>query len=470
MNSFERYLGDTYELVDTLKNSEQGFVAAVYDKRARRLCTMKQRDLKSLPIYQTLKDLNNPHVPTIYRLFERDEKLIVVEEYIDGQTLEEILLYQSTALDEASAEKILLQLCDALAAFHAENIIHRDLKPSNIMLTEKIFVKVIDFGIARIFKPESSADTETLGTKGYAPPEQYGLFDFGQTDPRSDIYALGVTIKELLGRDYDGRLKKILDCCTEPAPAQRYQSADELRRAVTNSKIFGRIKNFVVVTAAGLVVFSLPQTLDLGEVPQPAEKIPASEEISAPGTQSPVEEKSSAKTFDDSAIKIPVTPLPEMNLPTPAPLPEVIPSSPAQIETAPTPAKTQKETSGKVELSLYLNGELTGKEHMVYLNGWQSWRRDKYGQILFPDSWQAQLHIENHGGKDLLNPQLEVNIGQDKKTFDLPTIRNGASFDFDIPLGNKMASPENGSGHLLITLHEEDSPPIMLGKTFFLVK
>ena len=459
MNSFERYLGDTYELVDTLKNSEKGFVAAVYDKRARRLCTMKQRDLKSLPVYRTLKDLNNPHVPTIYRLFERDEKLIVVEEYIDGQTLEEILLYQSTALDEASAEKILLQLCDALAAFHAKNIIHRDLKPSNIMLTEKNFVKVIDFGIARIFKPESSADTETLGTKGYAPPEQYGLFDFGQTDPRSDIYALGVTIKELLGRDYDGRLKKILGKCTEPAPAQRYQSADELRNAVTSAKIFGRVKKFLIAASTGLAVFFLPQTLDLGETPQPAEEIPASEEIPAPETQSPVEEKSSAKTFDESAIKLPATPLPDMNLPTPA-----------QIETAPPPAKPQEKTSGKVELSLYLNGELTGKEHMVYLDGWQSWRRDKYGQILFPDSWRARLHIENHGGKDLLNAQLEVNIGQDKKTLNLPAIRNGASFDLDIPLGNKMASPEKGSGHLQIVLHEAGSPPIFLGKTFFLVK
>ena len=74
MDSFERYLGDTYELVDTLKNSEQGFVAAVYDKRARRLCMMKQRDLKSLPIYRTLKDSESPHVPKLYGLFDRDEK------------------------------------------------------------------------------------------------------------------------------------------------------------------------------------------------------------------------------------------------------------------------------------------------------------------------------------------------------------------------------------------------------------
>lgn len=475
MNSFERYLGDTYELVDTLKNSEQGFVAAVYDKRARRLCTMKQRDLKSLTIYQMLKELDNPHVPTIYRLFERDGNLIVVEEYIDGQTLEEILLYQPTAINEATAEKILLQLCDALDAFHAKNIIHRDLKPSNIMFTEKNFVKVIDFGIARIFKPESSADTETLGTKGYAPPEQYGLFDFGQTDPRSDIYALGVTIKELLGKSYDGRLKKIFDKCTEPAPAQRYQSADELRNAVISSKIFWQVKKFFIAVSAGLTVFFLPQNIDLGEIPEPVEKIPtASEKISASETQLPAEKKSSAKTFDESAIKIPATTIKNADVSIPnssVQIPNSIPP-PAQIpEINPPPInKPQKENSGKVELSLYLNGELTGKEHMIYLDGWQSWRRDKYGQILFPDSWRARLHVENDSGKDLLSPRLEVNIGQDKKIFDLPAIRNGTSFNFDIPLGNKLASPEEGSGHLIITLHETGSPPIMLGKTFFLVK
>ncbi|MBQ6758530.1 MAG: serine/threonine protein kinase, partial [Selenomonadaceae bacterium] len=200
MDSLERYLGDTYELVDTLKSSEQGFVAVVYDKRAKRLCTMKQRTWNSLPIYKTLKELNNPHVPQIYRLIERDGKLIVVEEHIDGQTLEEFLIYRQ--LDETLAEKILLQLCDSLSILHERNIIHRDLKPSNIMLTVENAVKLIDFGIARFFKPESTADTELMGTRGYAPLEQFGLFDFGQTDRRSDIYALGLTIKNLLGKDY----------------------------------------------------------------------------------------------------------------------------------------------------------------------------------------------------------------------------------------------------------------------------
>lgn len=460
MDSFERYLGDTYELVDMLKNSAQGFVAAVYDKRARRLCTMKQRALKSLPIYQTLQRLNNPHVPQIYRLFERDEKLIVVEEYVDGQTLEEILLYRPNAFDEATAEKILLQLCDALAAVHAQNIICRDVKPSNIMLTEKFFVKLTDFGIARIFKADTAADTETLGTKGYAPPEQYGLFDLGQTDPRSDIYALGVTLKELLGKDYGGRLKKILDKCTAQDPARRYQAADELRDAVTRSKIFGRAKKFLVAATTGLAIFFLPKALDVSDAPPTVEEIPIEREQLPTPAQVPAEEKSSAETFDASEIKIPSpVPLPEINLPLPAP------------ETNFEHQKAnEKKFTRAVEMTLYLNGERTDDRHMVYLSGWQAWRRDQYGQVLFPDTWRARLHVVNHSGKDLLNPRLAVAVGQDEQSFDVSTIADGASFDFDIPLGNKLASPEKGSGHLRIALHAEGSPPIMLGKTFFLVK
>lgn len=459
MDSFERYLGDTYELVDTLKNSSQGFVAAVYDKRSRRLCTMKQRALKSLPIYQTLQDLNNPHVLQIYRLFERDEKLIVVEEYIDGQTLEEILLYRPTALDEATVEKILLQLCDALAAVHAQNIICRDLKPSNIMLTEKIFVKLTDFGIARIFKPDTAADTEVLGTRGYAPPEQYGLFDLGQSDPRSDIYALGVTLKELLGKDYGGRLKKFLDKCTAQDPARRYQSANELRDAVTRSKIFGRSKKFFVIATIGLTIFFLPQNLDVSDAPPVVEEIPIEPENFSESKTPPAEEKFSAEMFDASEIKIPTPTLPEINLPSPAPEMNFEPQKP-----------TGKIFTRAVEMSLYLNGERTDDHHMVYLSGWQTWRRDQYGQVLFPDTWRARLHVVNHSGKDLLNPRLTIHIGQDEQFFDVTTIADGASFDFDIPLGKKLASPEKGSGHLKITLHAEDSPPIMLGKTFFLVK
>lgn len=269
MDSLEQYLGDAYELVDTLKPNS---VAVVYDKRAKRLCVMKRRDLNCLPIYRTLKELNNPHVPQIYRLIEFDGKLIVIEEHIDGQTLEELKTYRPEEISEQFAEKILIQLCEGLAIFHAQKIIHRDLKPSNIMLTEKNFVKIIDFGIARTFKSDSSEDTELLGTRGYAPPEQFGLFNFGQTDARSDIYSLGVMMKNLLGEDYDGRLRKILDKCTALEPARRFQSVKELCRAIFFcNRYFLPIKIFLLL-AVGLSVYFFESRLPAVEAPSPAEE------------------------------------------------------------------------------------------------------------------------------------------------------------------------------------------------------
>ncbi len=462
MNPLERYLGDTYDLVDTLKSSEQGFVVVVYDKRAKRLCTMKQRQLSSLPIYKTLKELNNPHVPQIYRLIERDGKLIVVEEHIDGQTLEEFFIYRQ--LDEALTEKILLQLCNALEVLHEQNIIHRDLKPSNIMLTEENFVKLIDFGIARFFKPDSTADTELMGTRGYAPPEQFGLFDFGQTDRRSDIYALGMTIKNLLGEDYDGRFKKVLDKCTALEPSQRFQSVEELRRAVLSSKRPFKAWKVIVATLIGVAIFFLPRTPDEQTLPPPEENISAPVEVSKPqeNIPAPVEEpKPQEKVFDPPTL--PQVSLPELNLPTPSQTPTPPPINPPSVQ-------QEEESSGEVEMKLYLNGELTGKEHMVYLSGWQDWSRDKYGQVLFPDGWHARLLVTNHSGKDLINPSIEVNIGNDKKKIDVSALANGQSFELEIPLGNKLASPEKGSGHLQIILNSEGKPALFLNKTFRLVK
>ena len=458
MNFFERYLGDTYELVDTLKNSEQGFVAVVYDKRAKRLCVMKRRAQSCLPIYRTLKDLDNEHVPKIYRLFEREGKLIVIEEHVDGQTLEEFSIYRR--VDESLAEKILIQLCECLAVLHEKKIIHRDIKPANIMLTEKNFVKLVDFGIARIFKEESTADTETLGTRGYAPPEQFGLFDFGQTDARSDIYALGVTMKILLGEDYDGRLKKILDKCTALDPAQRFQSVDELRAAVLRGKKFRHARKIFAAALIGSAIFFFPRTTDFTpppeEILEPAEEKFSDEKISAPEEISEPKEN----LFDASTIKIPSLPQnfpPEINLPTPAP--EINRPQPPQEE----------KSSGEVELKLFLNGEPASKEHMVYLSGWQSWSRDEHGQVLFPDSWHARLRVDNHSGKNLINPRLAVNIGQDKKKFDMPALANGQSFELEIPLGNKLASPVKGSGHLQIILEAQGLPQIFLNKTFRLL-
>jgi len=150
---------------------------------------------------QMLATLNHPNLPRVTDHFSEGGKQYLVMDFIEGRTLEEILNQTPGFLDEKQALDWGVQLCEVLDYLHSQQppVIFRDLKPTNIMLHRDGKVKLIDFGIARLFKPGKTADTVSFGTAGYAPPEQYGK---GQTDARSDIYALGATLHHLLtGRD-----------------------------------------------------------------------------------------------------------------------------------------------------------------------------------------------------------------------------------------------------------------------------
>lgn len=218
MNPLENF----YEIIDDL--TANGKVKLAYERRAKQICVIKERALNSALLYKILKAETIPYVPEIYRVVEFEEKLFVVEEYISGATLAEILQYDEN-FSEDDAANIMRQICESLTILHAYNIIHRDIKPSNIMLTRDGFIRLIDFGISRIAKDDSDTDTKYLGTRGYAPPEQFG---FGQTDARSDIYSLGVLTQRLLGKKYRGWLKKIINRCTQFDPEKRYDTAQDL--------------------------------------------------------------------------------------------------------------------------------------------------------------------------------------------------------------------------------------------------
>ena len=153
---------------------------------------------------QMLARLNHPNLPKVNDFFEEDGKLYLVMDYIEGQTLEAVLDASSGWLPESRMLDWARQLCDVLDYLHhwSPPIIFRDLKLGNVMLDQSNCIKLIDFGVARWFKPGQAQDTSSLGTDGYAPPEQYGK---GQTDARSDVYALGVTLHQLLTR-YDPAL------------------------------------------------------------------------------------------------------------------------------------------------------------------------------------------------------------------------------------------------------------------------
>ncbi len=145
-----------------------------------------------------LADLAHPNLPRVYENFSDNENWYMVMDFIEGSTLEKHLEDRHTGqLPVGEVLEIGLLLCAVLEYLHAHQppIIFRDLKPANVMLTPDGRIALIDFGIARYFKPGQTKDTIPFGSPGYAAPEQYGK---AQTTPRSDIYSLGVLLHQLL--------------------------------------------------------------------------------------------------------------------------------------------------------------------------------------------------------------------------------------------------------------------------------
>jgi serine/threonine-protein kinase len=155
-----------------------------------------------------LARLRHPHLPRVSDQFDEAGKHYLVMEFIEGRTLSDTLRQAGGRLQLDRALDYADQLCDVLSYLHSQDppIIYRDLKPSNVMVVsagkpgsrgagEQTQLVLIDFGIARFYRPGQAGDTAIYGTTGYAPPEQYGR---GQTDARTDIYALGVLLHQLL--------------------------------------------------------------------------------------------------------------------------------------------------------------------------------------------------------------------------------------------------------------------------------
>jgi serine/threonine protein kinase/lipoprotein NlpI len=148
---------------------------------------------------QLLAELLHPNLPRIYDHFTEEERSYLVMDFIEGKTLEDYL--ESSGGKPLPIDQVLTwatQLCDVLSYLHNHQppIIFRDLKPSNVMVSEASgHIYLIDFGIARVFKPGQSHDTVALGSPGFAAPEQYGK---AQSTPRSDIYSLGSLLHNLL--------------------------------------------------------------------------------------------------------------------------------------------------------------------------------------------------------------------------------------------------------------------------------
>jgi serine/threonine protein kinase len=216
-----------YSLVTILSKKNGCEVLRLRNKESK-----KDLVLRSFPsvlaAYEKLQNIRCDHLPEIYDVLQMDDGQIVLEEYIDGITVAQVMEIEKYR--SAGARKVLLSVCDALSVLHDRGIIHRDVKPENVMVEKNGRVVLIDFNASRV-ESVASRDTVIMGTVGYASPEQLGL---SQSDARTDIYAAGVLYNVMLTGQHPsisiapGKAGRIVRKCTAVNPDERYQTASEL--------------------------------------------------------------------------------------------------------------------------------------------------------------------------------------------------------------------------------------------------
>ena len=214
-----------------MKNSPRGSVLLLQNKQNGKRLVFRHYEGNG-EVYRKLLPLTCPYLPQIMEVAEENGRIAVLEEYIEGDSLAELL--RGVCFTAAEAREITWQLCQALWVLHSMGAVHRDVKPENVILRGRQAV-LIDVDAYRLCKGEHSADTRILGTTGYAAPEQYGI---AQSDERADIYSLGVLLNIMLTGKHPskelthGRWGRVVQKCTMVNPQKRYRSVLSLMEAL----------------------------------------------------------------------------------------------------------------------------------------------------------------------------------------------------------------------------------------------
>ena len=214
-------------------------------------------------VYIKLYDLNargkkSSKIPEVFHVKKSKDKLVVIEEFIEGVALDKFLARQN--FDKSILDNIFMQLCEAVDFLHtsfSSPVIHRDIKPSNILIDKSNNVFLIDFGISREYNNEKGPDTHKFGTVGYAAPEQFG---YQQTDVRSDVYAIGKVLEfccnaknwNTASNDCDDCYKEIIQKATEFDPKQRFKNVKQLVSAY--KKVISFVSVFQSLEESKLVI------------------------------------------------------------------------------------------------------------------------------------------------------------------------------------------------------------------------
>lgn len=223
-------LDNEYRFVKNIKRTSDTIINVLENKHNNNRVLVKYLT-GTADVYIQLLNIVHPNIPIVYEVMVDNDNCIIVEEYIDGITVGEVL--ETGLYSPDGVTKIIGEICEALYVLHNRGIVHRDIKPENIIVDKDGCVKLIDFNISRINIEKQDRDTVVLGTTGFAPPEQYGISD---TDARSDIYSIGILINVMLTGEHpskkmcSGKWQRIVNKCTQINPDERFQNVGELMR------------------------------------------------------------------------------------------------------------------------------------------------------------------------------------------------------------------------------------------------
>ncbi len=235
---------EQYDQLERLAGSHGTETFLVRRRSDQQLCVAKfygKKLYSNIQESSILKSLNQRGLPVFTDEFRNDKMVCIVREYVEGMPLDQYRAENN--LTRKDAIQICVQLCDILIYLHEQKqpVIHRDIKPQNIIIKPDGTVSLIDFDISRIYHADAKTDTEFIGTREYAPPEQYG---FSQTDSRTDIYSTGVVMGWLFTGETetqkvmkglgDARIEGIYKRCTAFSPEDRFSSARKLKSALND--------------------------------------------------------------------------------------------------------------------------------------------------------------------------------------------------------------------------------------------
>ena len=226
---YVRGLREIFTPAQVLSRGEDKTVLRLRHRRSGRDLVLRSYPGRT-PVYDYLKETRVRGFPEVYDVISCSDGRIVLEEWVEGTPLSDLL--ERSLFTYRAASKILVRAAGALQVLHGAGFVHRDIKPKNILLTPSGEPVILDLETARPVK--TGDDTHRLGTAGFAAPEQF----VGKSDPRSDVYALGVTLCVMLtGRHPSeamprGRAGRIVRKATATDPADRYADAGDFADAL----------------------------------------------------------------------------------------------------------------------------------------------------------------------------------------------------------------------------------------------